>query len=118
MPVHRSTAPPARVIASAQPFKVRAHSPVHFCRNPICRGHGLHSMENSLNRLRDFLRNFSAKRSVHFLEVLSVKLVELLIVRRAVLRTVPPTPIASFRRKQRFPGANEIRRRPIRGFSL
>jgi len=64
------------------------------------------------NRLRQIIRRLSAQRLVSVREVLAVEFVEIAVVGRMMLRTIPPVPVAALGDQDLLPcqGALRVRR--------
>src|SRR5579871_80444 len=60
-----------------------------------------------LYRLGQIVRRIHSERDINSRQMLSIQCVKFRVVRGAVLRAVPPAPVAAFRREQRFFGSCE-----------
>src|SRR5277367_6074273 len=91
-----------RIQTGPEPFEVGSVSPIHSNLQKARRRQLQRVLWLTLDGFCQLLRSDLPKRQVNGRQMLSIQRVELCVVRRAVLRTVPPAPIASLRSQQGF----------------
>src|SRR5260370_939916 len=105
--VHRAAAAFRRIQPGAEPFEIGGVAAVDLDVEPAGRSQLQRVFGSALDGLGQFFARHLTQREVNGRQVLAIKRVELGVVRGAVLRAVPPAPVAALRREKRFPGFPE-----------
>ncbi len=93
--VHGARAPVSRVTRRPQPLEVAHHVACNSGMDIGALRRERRPRHSPSDRLRQIIRRGPAQRLVNVRQVFAVEFVEVAIVRRVVLRSVPPVPVAA-----------------------
>src|SRR5262249_13898227 len=105
--VHRTASALGSVEAGTKPLEVGSVAPVYLHLQQRSRSQLQRVLRPALDRFGKILRRGLPDRQIDARQMLAIQLIKLGIIRRAVLGSVPPAPVAALRSQQGLPGLRQ-----------